>query len=221
MSLILSIETSGEVCSVALHAASRLGVTHTLHVKQSHATSLVPLIDHVVAISPYTKKDLAAVAVSSGPGSYTGLRIGTATAKGLCYALGIPLIAVNTLEAMVHGIKRYSTLHALLCPMLDARNMAVYCLLADGQGHNLVDSHAQVVAANSFATWLQTHEIIFFGDGSDKCQAIITHPHARFIAGCYPTACAMGDLAYASFQRSEFVNLDTFAPLYLKPSQSR
>ena len=221
MTLILSIETASEVCSVALHAESNLVAVHTLHVRQSHATSLIPLIDHLIASSPYAKKDLTAVAVSCGPGSYTGLRIGIAAAKGRCYALGVPLIAINTLTAMAHGIKRYSTAKTLLCPMLDARRMEVYCLLADEQGRTLVAPHAQIVDANSFAQWLQTHEIIFFGNGASKCKSILTHLHARFIERCYPSASAVGDLTYASFRRNEFVDLHTFTPLYLKPFQSK
>jgi tRNA threonylcarbamoyladenosine biosynthesis protein TsaB len=145
MALIISIETATKVCSVALHADARLVATQSLHAEKSHSESLLCTIEHLLAISPYTKEDLTAIAVSSGPGSYTGLRIGTSTAKGLCYALEIPLIAVNTLEAMVHGMQPYNTAQALLCPMLDARRMEVYCLLTDFQGHILDPVHPRLI----------------------------------------------------------------------------
>ena len=127
MTLILSIETATKICSVALHTKAQLIVTQTLYVERSHAESLLHTIEHLLAASSYTKKDLTAIAISSGPGSYTGLRIGAVTAKGLCYALGLPLIAINTLEAMAHGMHPYNISQARLCPMLDGRRMEVYC----------------------------------------------------------------------------------------------
>ena len=125
MSLILSLETATQACSVALHAEGKLIATQTLHIAKSHAESILLTTDRLLAVSPYTKNDLTAIAISSGPGSYTGLRIGAATAKGLCHALHLPLIAVNTLKAMAHGMQPYNTAQALLCPMIDARRMEV------------------------------------------------------------------------------------------------
>lgn len=215
---ILSIETSTHVCSIALHSGTSLLATQTVYVQKSCARVLMCAIEHLLLLSACTKKDLAAIAVSYGPGSYTGLRIGASTAKGLCYALGIPLIAVNTLEAMVHGMQPYFADKVLLCPMIDARRMEVYCLLANEKGHTLVATHARVIVSDSFQDWLQTHPIIFFGDGAMKCKALLgQHPRARFIDQIYPQAKHVSVLAYAKFQRSDFEVLATFQPLYLKP----
>ena len=219
MALIVSIETATKVCSVALHVEAQLIATQTLHVAKSHAESLLCSIEYLLAVSPYTKKDLAAVAVSCGPGSYTGLRIGASTAKGLCYALGVPLLAVNTLEAMAGGMRSYNVVQALLCPMLDARRMEVYCLLADAQGRTLVSPHAQVIDQHSFQDWLKDNAILFFGDGAEKCKSHITHPRALFIDHIHPQACHIGALAYAKFQQAAFEDLVYFTPMYLKPFQ--
>jgi len=220
MVLILSIETATQACSVALHADAHLIATQTLLVPKSHAESLVSSIAHLFSVTRYTPKDLAAVAISSGPGSYTGLRIGTATAKGLCYALDIPLIAVNTLEAMVQGVRPYNTTGALLCPMIDARRMEVYCLLADAQGKLLVPTHPCVVDEHSFQQWLQTHPILFFGDGAAKCKPLwATHSHATFMDHVHPVAPPVGALAYTKFQQGALEDLAYFEPTYLKPFQ--
>jgi tRNA threonylcarbamoyladenosine biosynthesis protein TsaB len=218
MALILSIETATRVCSVALHAEAQLIATQTLHIEKSHAESLMLTIEHLLAISPYTKKDLAAVAISSGPGSYTGLRIGTATAKGLCYALEIPLVSVNTLVAMAQSMQPYNMPQALLCPMLDARRMEVYCLLADAQGNILEPSHPQVIDKASFQTWLANHQILFFGDGAEKCKPLLSHNSgALFVDHVYPAAQHLGALAYSKFQQGAFEDLAYFEPSYLKP----
>ncbi len=222
MTLIVSIETAAKGCSVALHTEGQLIATQTLHVEKSHAESLLCAIEHLLAISPYTKQDLVAVAVSSGPGSYTGLRIGASTAKGLCYALEIPLIAVNTLEAMLHGMQPYNTNQALLCPMLDARRMEVYCLLADSQGHILAPAHPQVIDQYSFQTWLQDYSILFFGNGVEKCKTFLSHHNqAIFIDHRYPDAHHIGALAYTKFQQADFEDIACFTPLYLKPFQGK
>src|SRR3569623_677531 len=222
MTLIISIDTSTKVCSVALHAEAQLIATQTLHVEKSHTESLLMAIEHLITISPYTKEDLSAVAVSSGPGSYTGLRIGTSTAKGLCYALGIPLIAVNTLEAMICGMQPYNMVRALLCPMLDARRMEVYCLLTDSQGCSILPTHAHIVDQNRFQAWLPNTHILFLGDGADKCKPLLAHQsHALFIDHFYPQAHHVGDLAYSKFKQAAFEDLAYFTPLYLKPFQGK
>ena len=221
MALIISIETATPVCSVALHDKAQLIATQTLHIEKSHVESLLCTIEHLLGISPYTKQNLAAVAFSSGPGSYTGLRIGAATAKGLCYALEIPLIAVNTLEAMVHGMQSYNITQALLCPMLDARRMEVYCMLADARGHILASTHSRVIDQHSFQAWLKDYSVIFFGDGAEKCKPFVSHHHALFIDHIYPAACHIGALAYVKFQQAAFENLTYATPLYLKPFQGK
>ena len=220
MSLILSIETATKVCSVALHTKAQLIVTQTLYVEKSHAESLLHTIEYLLAASPYTKKDLTAIAISSGPGSYTGLRIGAATAKGLCYALGLPLISINTLEAMAYGMYPYNTSQARLCPMLDARRMEVYYLLAAPQGHMLVEPQVMFVRADSFQDWLAKGPVLFFGEGAAKCRSLWSrHTHALFIENIYPEAHHVGLLAYVKFQQAFFEDLIHFSPLYLKPFQ--
>ena len=222
MALIISIETATNICSVALHVADSLIVTQKLHVERSCSEWLMGAIEHLFTVSPYTKADLAAVAVSSGPGSYTGLRIGVATAKGLCHALRIPLIAVNTLEAMVYGVQPYNVMQALLCPMLDARRMEVYCLLTDAQGHVVIPTHAQVINQYSFQKQLRHSPILFFGDGAAKCQTVLAHcSHAMFIDRVYPDARYVGDLACIKFQKSAFEDARSFQPAYLKPFQGK
>lgn len=220
--MILSIETATPTCSVALHAGAKLIAVQSLNVANSHAESLLLTIDHLFSIAPYDKKDLAAVAVSGGPGSYTGLRIGTATAKGLCYALNIPLIAIGTLEAMAHGMQPYNTARALLCPMIDARRMEVYCLLVDAQGKMLEAPHPQIIDTNSFQDRLADYPILFFGDGAAKCKPLLgVHPYTTFIEDIYPSAQHIGALAYAKFHQAAFEDLAYFEPSYLKPFQGK
>ena len=217
MALLLSIETATQACSVALHHQGQLLATQTLFIEKSHAKALLPAIEHLLAMTPYTPKELSAIAVSEGPGSYTGLRIGTATAKGLCYALDIPLIAVNTLEAMAHGMQPYNTTGALLCPMIDARRMEVYCLITDSQGNVLEDTHPHVVDEHSFQSWLQAHNMLFFGNGAAKCKSLLQqHANALFINNIHPSAHHVGMLAQAKWQQKVFVDTASFEPLYLK-----
>jgi tRNA threonylcarbamoyladenosine biosynthesis protein TsaB len=220
MSLILSIETSTSVCSVALHQEGKLLAYQSLLIARSHAEYLLTIVEHILQVNQYILKDLQAIAISEGPGSYTGLRIGATTATGLCYALDIPLIAIHTLEAMVVAIKPFNTNSALCCPMIDARRMEVYCLIADASGTILEEAQPQIITENSFANWFKTKQIFFFGDGAEKCKPILSsHQNALFIDGLYPSAEHIGTLAYQAFKNNKFVDIATFAPLYLKPFQ--
>jgi len=222
MALILSLETSTQVCSVAFHDQGKLSSCQSLYVAKSHAESLLAMIAHLFTISPYSPRDLVAVAISQGPGSYTGLRIGTATAKGLCYALEIPLIAVNTLEAMAYSIRTLNLIQALICPMIDARRMEVYYLLASSAGHILEETQACEINAASFQPWLKSNKILFLGDGAAKCKPLLAqHQQAIFIPDIHPSAEYIGALAYPQFQEGNFVALADFEPLYLKPFQGK
>ncbi|OJW72138.1 MAG: tRNA (adenosine(37)-N6)-threonylcarbamoyltransferase complex dimerization subunit type 1 TsaB [Candidatus Amoebophilus sp. 36-38] len=221
MALILSIETSTSVCSIALHNQGNLLGYQSLFVARSHAESLLAMIDHLLDLTHYSPKDLQAVALSEGPGSYTGLRIGTATATGLCYALNIPFIAINTLESMVLAVKPFNITHALCCPMIDARRMEVYCLITDAIGNILEEAHPHIVTENSFEIWLRENKVLFFGDGAGKCKPILSeHQNAIFIDGIYPAAKEIGTLAYTHFQQQKFIDIAHFSPRYLKPFQS-
>jgi tRNA threonylcarbamoyladenosine biosynthesis protein TsaB len=221
MALILSIETSTSVCSVALHTAGKLLAYQSVAMARSHAESLPTMIHHLLQLTHHTPKDLQGIAISAGPGSYTGLRIGAATATGLCYALDLPLIAVNTLEAMVYAVQPLNSTQALCCPMIDARRMEVYCLIADAANNILEEAHPHILTEHSFANWLSQHYMLFFGDGAAKCKPLLTHhKHAIFIENIHPSAQQIGEVAYIHFQQNRFVAIHLFSPQYLKPFYS-
>lgn len=216
MALILSLETSTNVCSVALHDSGELLTTSEVHVDQSHASKLALLIEEVIKVAGIDETAVAAVAISSGPGSYTGLRIGTSTAKGLCFALDIPLIVCNTLELLVHQVRKFSDRESYFCPMLDARRMEVYCMVVDWHLNVVKPIEAKVVDETSFEDLLDHHKVIFFGNGSAKCQHIIKHANAYFLWGIYPAASQLGTLSWEKFQQKDFEDLVHFEPFYLK-----
>lgn len=216
MSVILSIETATSVCSVALHQAGNLLGVYELYSEKSHSEQLSVLIEQICKQNHLLLKDISAVAVSQGPGSYTGLRIGTATAKGLCFALQKPLIAINTLEAMVWQISSWVEENTLLCPMIDARRMEVYCLLANQAKEIVEPTQALVVMPNSFEKYLSERKIVFFGNGASKCQAVLTHKNCIFWNNIFPSARSLGQIAWQKFQQNQFENLIYFEPYYLK-----
>ena len=217
MALILSLETSTTVCSVALHNNGKLIASAEMHKEQSHASKLAVLIDQVIKLADVSMNSLQGIAVSEGPGSYTGLRIGVSTAKGLCFALGIPLLSVGTLALLAKQIQLKTILdNAWLCPMIDARRMEVYCQMFDGEMNALQSIEAKVIDEESFREALNDHKIIFFGDGAAKCKSVITHPNAFFISDIAPSAKELGLLASEKFSRNEFENLVSFEPFYLK-----
>lgn len=220
MNYILSIETATKVCSVALHQQGELVVSQHLHIDKSHSGLLTVLIKNSLLYAGIGMQDVAAVAVSEGPGSYTGLRIGTSTAKGLCFAQDVPLIAVNTLEAMAADVARFVPKNAWLCPMIDARRMEVYCLLADTQGNVVLPQTPKVIGENSFGEELKEKIVYFFGDGAAKCKAVLGgNENACFIEGVVPSAVAIGALATEKYQKQQFENLAYFEPVYLKEFQ--
>ncbi len=226
MALILSLETSTTVCSAALHHDGNLLGSKELLTPQSASSQLAPIIDQLLKDSKISSKEINAVAVASGPGSYTGLRIGVATAKGLCFALQIPLIAINTLELMAYQVVNSSTSpspeergqggEVLLCPMLDARRMEVYCLLTDLNLNIIEQTQAKIIDQESFKEWLDRRTIFFFGNGADKCKDIIKHINAIFIQDINPSASQLGEMAFQKFIRNEVEDLSSFEPHYLK-----
>jgi tRNA threonylcarbamoyladenosine biosynthesis protein TsaB len=216
MSLILSLETSVKICSVAIHDQGKLVSTREIHIEHSHASKLAVLIDEVINDARIAIDKLKAVAVSSGPGSYTGLRIGTSTAKGLCYALDIPLISIGSLELLAYQMSKQNPSQAFLCPMIDARRMEVYCEVFDSSLNVIQPIEAKVIEPSSFADLLDKNEIIFFGDGSDKCKDQIIHSNAKFVSDIYAAASEMGAPVYEKFKNQELENLADFEPHYLK-----
>jgi len=216
MSLILSLETATPVCSVALHDEGVIKASSHLYISQTASSQLAVMIDELLKRCELKPSQLSAVAVSEGPGSYTGLRIGVASAKGLCYTLDIPLIAVNTLEALVQKVAAQFSDEVILCPMLDARRMEVYCLLANNKGDVLEPTQAKVIDESSFAEVLSKNKMVFFGNGAAKCKELITSPNAVFLSDIVPSAEQIGELAFKKFQTQQFEDLADFEPFYLK-----
>ena len=217
MSLILSIDTSTKVCSVALHSDGKLLAISELYTEKSHSGMLTTLCENVVRYAGFSLNDLDAFAVAKGPGSYTGLRIGVSTAKGFCFALDKPLIAVNTLEAMAYQLKDFYDETHLLCPMIDARRMEVYCQILDNQMNVISETEAKIINELSFSEILDEKKIVFFGDGATKCRAEISHKNAVFLnTEIHPSAKTVGLVATKSFEKSLFENVVTFEPFYLK-----
>lgn len=216
MGTILSIETATRSGSVAIHKSGNLVGLQQYDIDKSHSSLLHVMIDQVLQNSGIDKAQLDAIAVSAGPGSYTGLRIGVSTAKGLCYALDIPLLAVNTLEAMAKQIANYASTQSHLCPMIDARRQEVYCMMLDHQMKILQETSALIVEEGSFSRQLAENKIVFFGDGSDKCRSILLHENAVFIENIIPSAREVGQLAYHKYVEGDFENLAYYEPFYLK-----
>ena len=216
MPAILSLETSTDVCSVALHDGDKLLGEAVVHEPQAHAARLASLIRQVIREAGANFPDIRAVAISSGPGSYTGLRIGTSTAKGLCYALDVPLIAVGTLELLAYQGSAFNTEGSMLCPMIDARRMEVYCLVTDASLNIIQPVAARVIDASSFSELLETNRLLLFGNGAAKCREIIQHRNAIFQDGIFPSATALGEMARKKFESAAFEDLVQFKPFYLK-----
>ena len=215
MTLILGIETATKNCSVALFKDGIvIAEKEYISDRYSHAEQLTLFIQQVIDSAKITLKKIDAVALSMGPGSYTGLRIGTSTAKGLCYALDIPLIAISTLKAMSLAMAKNEK-SATYCPMIDARRMEVFSALYDENNKQVRGVQADVVDENTYVEFL-ANEIIFFGDGSLKCHEIINHENAKFIKGINPSAKNLGILAKAKFENKDFEDVAYFEPYYLK-----
>ena len=221
MSLILNIETATGVCSVALAKDGKLLGLKESDTKNNHASVLTLFMDEVIKTAGVTLSDLDAIAVSEGPGSYTGLRIGVAAAKGLCFALDRPLIAVNTLQAMSLGmvcsVSPEQKSYALYCPMIDARRMEVYCAIFDDKGNKIRETRAEIIEENSFREFLSENKVVFAGDGALKCRNLIeNHPNAIFSDDFQASAKFMVTLSEKIFSRRKFENLAYFEPYYLK-----
>jgi tRNA threonylcarbamoyladenosine biosynthesis protein TsaB len=217
MSIILSIETSTKVCSVALHQDSSLLAVSEVLVEKSHSKIITVLIDQLLKSSNLDYTNLDAIAVSKGPGSYTGLRIGVSTAKGLCYGLNIPLIGINTLDAMAYEINQYNISKATVCPMLDARRMEVYCALYDSNGTVILQTQAKILDEQSIFELLQNDKIIFCGDGAFKMRGLLNESnHTLIMDSVFPSAKNVGYLASKCFENKQFEDVIYFEPYYLK-----
>ena len=219
--LLLSLETSSPICSVALHALATghlLGQSE-LRLDKSHSTHLTVLVQQLVENTGHRLADLAAVAVSDGPGSYTGLRIGAAAAKGLCFALDVPLLAVGTLPALAHQVAARVPMPAayLYAPMLDARRQEVYTALYQADGREVLAPNNLVLTPEALAEHLAAQPVLFFGSGAPKFQPLVgDNSHALFLPGVQPSAVSTGELALAAHHRHEFQDVAYYEPFYLK-----
>ena len=216
MSLILHIETATTVCSVSLAYEGKLLALKEENKGYTHAEHLTIFIEEVMQMAMKSFDELEAVAVSMGPGSYTGLRIGVATAKGLCFGLNKPLIAISTLAAMVKGASMsYKNVNSF-CPMLDARRMEVYTAIYNQIGEERQAISALILSEHSFEERLKNNEILFFGDGAPKFKEVCKHVNAKFDLELQPSAAHMINLAYNKFQMKQFEDVAYFEPYYLK-----
>lgn len=218
MSCILCIETATEVCSVVVSNNGNVIFEKENIEGPSHATLLGVFVNESVQYVRKIGLSLDAVAVSCGPGSYTGLRIGVSEAKGLCYGLGVPMIALKTPLIMAQCILDTIDIedNSLLCPMIDARRMEVYAGIYNNRLETIRDITADIVEQNTYTEYLNKNKVLFFGNGSDKCKSLLLSNNALFIDGIYPSARYMVKLANESYDRKDFVDAAYFEPFYLK-----
>jgi tRNA threonylcarbamoyladenosine biosynthesis protein TsaB len=216
MSIILGLETSTKICSVAISEGNKLLALKEEGGEYSHSEKLTVFVEEVLQKAGLKLSQIDAIAVSKGPGSYTGLRIGVSVAKGLCYALDKPLIAVDTLQAMAFGmsLNEKSDLYA---PMIDARRMEVYTALYNEENEMIKEVTAKIIDENSFEETLKENKIIFFGDGAQKCkEALSKSPNAMFSTYGNPSAQYINEIAQVKFAAQQFEDVAYFEPYYLK-----
>lgn len=222
MALILCIETGTDICSVGIAENGRLVSLRESDEGRDHARKVGVFVDEMLRENGFRPEEIDAVAVGKGPGSYTGLRIGVSFAKGLCYGLGRPLIAVGSLDALVEVAREdYEAgivdagewAGARLCPMVDARRMEVYTQLFDPEGHPLSEVSAEVIGPDSLAEWRREGPLVLFGNGAAKCASVLDGVRLIRVA---PSARGLVRLAQAAFDRGEFVDPAYFEPFYLK-----
>ena len=213
MAYILNIETSTTNCSVSLfNDLELIDCLEENTQDYSHSKSLHVFIDSVLKNSKLKPKDLSAISVSKGPGSYTGLRIGVASAKGLCFALDIPLISIETLKILSENISN----KGIAIPCLDARRMEVYSAVFNNKNERIRDTRAEILNEDIFNKYLSVDKVYFIGNANKKIKEIIAHKNARFIDDVLPSSRQMGALSFNKFKNNQFEDLNNFEPLYLK-----
>jgi tRNA threonylcarbamoyladenosine biosynthesis protein TsaB len=217
MALILSIETALDVCAVAIHENGNLVRMLEVREPRSHAAQLALLIREVCKQSSHSLSHMQAIAVSAGPGSYTGLRIGVSTAKGLCYGLNIPLISVDTLDVIAQETRQHCPAETWVCPMIDARRMDVFYKLIDERHREVLQTSATTLHPLLFRDYLdQGITICFSGNAIEKCKTVVQHPRALFIPGIYPRVSVLGELAHSKWIKGITEDPARFEPVYAK-----
>lgn len=219
--IILNIETSTHICSVSLSKDGKNIFSKSDAQGQNHAALLNLFIEEALQNLPENIKKPDAVAVSSGPGSYTGLRIGVSTAKGLCYGFGIPLISVNTLELMAYATIQITENkeNTLFCPMIDARRMEVYSAFYDNNLNLVREIKPDIISEDIYNEYLNSNSVVFFGNGMQKCRELLAHPNAIFISDINPLSDNMLYFSERAFLNGNTEDVAYFEPFYLKEFQ--
>lgn len=214
---ILCIETSSTMCSVCITENDKVIASKELNSGYSHAENLHVFIEDVLKEANLTVKQISAVAVSKGPGSYTGLRIGVSSAKGLCYALQIPLISIDTLQSMAYAVAQTKQDDILFCPMLDARRMEVYCAVYDKNLETILPVNALVLDETTIEVFNLNKPVCFFGDGMTKAKSLLqSKGHTLFIEDIFPSSLSMTALSFKKFTAKQLEDVAYFEPFYLK-----
>ena len=214
MAMILNLETASTNCSVSIAEKGQLiSLIEENSPNYSHSEQLHLFIDQSIREAGISFEKLDAVAVSKGPGSYTGLRIGVSAAKGLCYALDIPLISVGTLKSMAHTV---SIDKGVIIPLLDARRMEVYAAVFDSDHRELKNTWAEIITPNSFEEYYTDQFVYLVGNGAEKCKEVLTNPNIKFDPSVIPTAKTLADLSFKKYEAGQFENTAYFEPFYLK-----
>jgi tRNA threonylcarbamoyladenosine biosynthesis protein TsaB len=214
MANILLIETSAEICSVAIESDGKILNIQMSNDAMQHATHLPVYIENAIKLIRQQNITLDAVAVSAGPGSYTGLRIGVSTAKGLCYAIGCKLIAIDTLKIIATSLQQDIPANAIICPLIDARRMEVYTAMFDSNLNEISPAEAKIIDETSFSDI--NCPIYFCGSGAEKCSTVIKNPNAQFFTSVQPTANMMVSLAENAYSNNQFEDVAYYEPFYLK-----
>lgn len=220
--MIICLETATNLCSVALCDSAGVISLRESNESKSHASMLTVFIEEILRESGIKARELDAVAVSKGPGSYTGLRIGVSVAKGIAYGASIPLIGIETTLSMFYGITeskyfdRASAIDSLFCPMLDARRMEVYYTVFDTAGNKIKDISAEIITGNTFENIPELQKIVFFGDGAMKCKDVINRKNAQFAVDFKMSASYMHKPVFQAFRDRHFEDVAYFEPFYLK-----
>ena len=214
MAIILNIETSTKNCSVNIANSGKIiAIKELNNGNYSHAEVLHPFIEDIIKEANISNEEIDAIAVSKGPGSYTGLRIGVSAAKGLSFALNAPLVSIDTLTSLAHAI---SIDKGIIVPMLDARRMEVYAAVFDKDYQQIRKIKAEIIVETSFAYYLEKGNVYFLGDGAQKCKETITHKNAVFIDDRFPSSKEMAELSYNKYSEKEIEDVAYFEPFYLK-----